>query len=115
MEANYSTIPKGVRELLRHKWKMPNGVRVFDDNAQGGRLSQPSYYVARPGGEPPHALDYEDVQGLAADPLFDGLAREAEGCTFINEHVEHALIEFCEAVYEAWAKCEARLETIPRR
>lgn len=115
MSVNYSAIPKGVRELLRHKWRMPGNASIFDDNAHGARLADPSYYFARPGGDPPHALDYEDVQGLIAEPMFEGLARQGNGVTSMNEHAEHALIEFCEAVYEAWVKCEKRLESLPRR
>lgn len=108
-------IPDGVAKLLRHPWSSADGRSAFEvvREIAKERWRDPSFYFSRKDHGPANALDYEDMAGLVAVPELSGLVGDRGDHCVMNEHAEHALSDFCSAVYDEWEKCRSRLAEIP--
>jgi hypothetical protein len=90
------------------------------------RARDPSVYFASEG-EPStiDMLQFDEVAGLLRDGVLTSITaavrRRPSGAryTATNEHAQHAIYDFCEAVYAAWQELQQRLALIeqanPRR
>lgn len=112
-----SDIPGSVIALLKHQWQTSNGYSAFEANADHGRLRDPSFYAYRKDQDldPEMDLSYQEVRRLARDDQFSQHITGNGDTLMINEHVQHALADFCRDVYDAWSKCTARIDKVPTR
>jgi hypothetical protein len=87
--------------------------------AEIDRARDPSFYFASEG--EPSAIDtlrFEEVTELLRDgvlsPATAAVRRRPSGAryTATNEHAQHAIYDFCEAVYAAWDQLQQRLKAI---
>jgi hypothetical protein len=136
-------IPDSVLKLLRHRWKVAEPdysafQSVFDPPfepfgddpeaeqrdrhaalVRNRRLDPSCYYTPIDGPRSIEAIagfifTHPEAVALICDAVF-GTAAEDEGSRIvINEHAQHALEDFCQEVYGAWAKYLDRLARIER-
>lgn len=114
---NAVPIPKSILHLLSEPWRVEGEYSHFDAVfAKEKRRIDPSYYVIHVGTKVETDMDtfsHDDAMALAADDAFGTNARTREsGNVVINEHAQHALVDFCSDVYAAWKKYQDRLQQI---
>jgi hypothetical protein len=115
------TIPKTLLDLLTQQWRPADPEKGEDGAfesifADKNRARDPSFYFAREG-EPStiDMLQFDEVIGLLRDgvlnPAIAAIRHSPSGAryTATNEHAQHAVYDFCEAVYAAWQKLQQRL------
>ena len=114
-------VPKSLLDLLAQEWKpaIPNQSIFEIIFAERERAHDPSFYFASEG--EPSAVDmlrFDEVTGLLRDgvlnPATAAVRRRPSGTryTSTNEHAQHAVYDFCEAVYAAWQELQQRLTLI---
>lgn len=114
-------IPASVLAILKHCWKEadPNYSSfdaVFNGRADKGRRDDPSYYHIRPGAKREtefDVFDHTEAVRLVHEEVFGTMAEVQDGGrVVVNEHVQHALTDFCGEVYSAWEKYLRRIEQV---
>ncbi|MDI6838288.1 MAG: hypothetical protein QMD99_21575 [Rhizobiaceae bacterium] len=112
-------IPAEILAMLREEWEgSQEGYSAFESVAEEQeRLRNPSYYVhdkGRPEIDNNGMRSSEAIAMLKA-ALFEGLVHDRGNSVFVNEHLQHALVDFCNEVTTAWRRFEERVERIPRK
>jgi hypothetical protein len=92
------SIPQSVLNLLA------NGRRQFDPNRHPGR------YIHRPEEGPRNGLTWQEARDLTRDGVVKNDLVGTGVAVALLEHEQHAVVEFCLEVGEAWARSRARLE-----
>lgn len=118
-----SAIPPCVLGLLRSMWAGADpDYSAFDSVFRDGdrqRLLDPSYYYMRPVRSLNPGLSvwsHAEAAELIKGGAFGALAEvRADGITVINEHAQHALVDFCEEVYASWEKYQRRIAEAEKR
>jgi hypothetical protein len=118
-DANYTAIPDSVLNLLRKRWRLPEGYSAFDifnDPQQPDRQRDPSFYFIRTG-QNVADLDFDvfshaEAAAMINDEAFGHTAAQTSEWVALNEHAQHAMQDFCSEVYEAWAKFEERIRLV---
>lgn len=115
------TIPDSVLNLLKHRWREADSDyasfdALFNDPIDPERRTDPSYYHIRPGKEIETDFDtisHAEAMQLVNEGVFGTLAKVYEDDTVtINEHAQHALVDFCAEVYSAWVKYQQRISEV---
>lgn len=112
-------IPAEILAMLRDEWEgSQEGYSAFESVAEEpGRLRNPSYYVH---GKDRPELDNNGMRAREAVAmlnagLFEGLIHDRGSSVLVNEHLQHALVDFCNEVTTAWRRFEERAGRIPRK
>ena len=114
-------IPKSLLNLLAEPWQGGTNASgstfecVFEDE---DRARQPSFYFTYEASRSPSAdmLQFSEVNALIRGGVFSPslaavfIAANGKRQTSTNEHAQHAIIDFCEAVYAAWHILQNRLD-----
>lgn len=102
--------------MLEQQWRTPDGYYSFEAVWSNGndRQRYPSFYhyYNRSMDEDNNGLRGKEVEQLADLPQFAGLIFHNSNGLGINEHAQHALVEFCEKVYELYGELQTRLELV---
>ena len=122
MPAKSKTIPNSVLDVLKNEWQAADPAysafdQVFNDKTdKQSRKAHPSYYYIREGKEVETNLDvlsHAEALKLVNDGAFASLAKvQDDKSVTINEHAQHAMIDFCSEVYSAWHRYQRRLVQI---
>lgn len=110
-------IPTAVLDLLKEAW-VTNGYRPFDSvfNISQERRAFPSRCYYYPEGYKPQGtglvFSYSDVEALIKSGLINNTYSIQSDSIAINEHIQHALEQFCRETYEAWRRCEQNLTSV---
>ncbi len=110
-------IPGSLLALLRDYWNpAQDGFSHFEVNHTDDRRTDASGYVYRRGTDANPDLgptfSSQEAAALAKEDLFERFF-ETDGETHVlNEHAQHAIQDFLEETYAAWAKCQERLNRI---
>lgn len=110
-------IPKSVLALLAERWKT-DYTTSFESvfYSYPVRRVDPSFYFFRE--ESPdqdvNGLTQSEVEKLVSDGVFGGEAIPNSGFIAVNEHAQHALLDFCQEVYSGWDKYQRRLALAAR-
>lgn len=115
-------IPSAVLELLRQRWKpTEEGYSSFEsqwnerENSKE-RQSRPSFYIYQKStGDSANgfqALKLAEVKALAKLDAFAPMILEKSESYAVNEHLEHAIADFCSQVYDAFDQLQQRAEEI---
>jgi len=107
-----SQIPASVLSLLAQRWRDDPRYSAFEgqfqDLERGGDPSWYHYYSSdRTGGG--NCLSHAEVSSLIHDSVFEGVCRRGENTLSVNEHAQHALVDFLGEVYRAWDKFQDRV------
>lgn len=116
-------IPKSLLDLLKKPWQPVSKAAgsAFQANFEPEleRRRRPSFYFGYEGSRRPDDdfLTFEEIAaliqgGVLRTPLAALYTARSSGerQTSTNEHAQHAVIDFCEAVYAAWGTLQARLD-----
>jgi HAMP domain-containing protein len=116
------TIPKSLLDLLAQEWQATSSgtgsafESVFEEE---DRRRNPSFYFASEDEQSDiDLLRFEEVAGLLRDGVLNhvtaAVRHRPSGAryTTTNEHAQHAIYDFCEAVYAAWKQLQRRLNAI---
>jgi hypothetical protein len=117
-------IPKSLLDMLAQEWSGadPEEGSAFESvYAYEDRARDPSFYFASEGEPSASAmLRFDEVTGLLRDGVLTSVTAEVR-CrpsgtryTATNEHAQHAIFDFCQAVYAAWDQLQQRLALIER-
>ena len=114
-----TAIPTAVLALLRQPWETPDGYTahraIFEGDSEE-RRRDPSYYQYR-ADETGRQLSctYAEAKALCEAGIFGRLwTANGAGDIAVNEHMQHALDDFCRETYEAWERFGQRREEIAR-
>lgn len=117
-------IPASVLAILQNRWKEADPSHSAFDAAfndadareRRERRSDPSHYLIppdRPFDAAVDALTRAEAVSLVRGGVFGPLAKVCDnGVVAINEHAQHALVDFCSEVYAAWDKYERRIAEV---
>ena len=113
-------IPAAVLAVLKHKWIVQAGdtahQAVFESRGEQ-RQCDPSiyHYTAARTTRTPNRYTYSEIKALCDASVFGSLSNASrDGRVAVNEHMQHALEDFCRETYEAWARFEGRRQDILR-
>src|SRR5947209_5767195 len=108
------TIPKSLLGMLAQKWHPADpeegeGGAFESIFAEEDRARDPSFYISREGEPSASAmLQFDEVIGLLRDGVLTSTTAAVRHYpsgaryTATNEHAQHAIYDFCQAVYAAW-------------
>ena len=120
------TIPKSLLGMLAQKWHPADpeegeGGAFESIFAEEDRARDPSFYISREGEPSASAmLQFDEVIGLLRDGVLTSTTAAVRHYpsgaryTATNEHAQHAIYDFCQAVYAAWDQLQQRLALIER-
>lgn len=114
------TLPATVGRLLTEsEWKKTDGFSVFDFVFRDRpRRASPSHYLVRVGETQPgfdrSGFTHEEAAALVAEGTLRGLAVDHGSHVSINEHAQHALLDFLSETADLWQKFQGRLGEIER-
>lgn len=111
-------IPEAVLAALRTPWRMDAWDSVFAEilASDPARLRDPSAYNHfASGSDLGEGIPDADAIAMVRAGVFGRHGRDHGDSVQINEHAEHAFMDFANAVYAAWAEFERRLSTLPVR
>lgn len=118
-EREPSKISAAVLNVLKTPWR-PETFSLFTENFTEecrDRRTQPSYYFHRTKGnlsEDVCGLRAGDVLGLHKEGEFGSLSKRDGDTVVLNEHAQHAFIDFCTETYAAWHRYQERLVEIEK-
>lgn len=112
-----NTIPKAALSPLEDApWHHDQVHSVFDRNYKGKRVGDPSGYNHRHDGDAGvSAFTTAEVLAMKDAGILDGLISEHSEHVWVNEHAEHALIDFYSDVHRAYALLLRRLAAAAER
>jgi hypothetical protein len=112
-------IPKSLLALLARPWQPASQYSAFESAFEDkDRQRRPSFYFGYEGSRRPDDdfLAFKDVAALIREGALPAplaalyTASSGDRQTSTNEHAQHAVIDFCEAVYAAWETLQGRLD-----
>ena len=110
-------IPGSILALLEHYWRPAQAnFSHFEANiTDSGRACDPSFNNYREDTEELGVNTFvtKEVEQLSKDDLFERFIRHQGEVWSVNEHAQHAIQDFLEETYKAWATCQERLNRIP--
>lgn len=116
----HTVIPTAVLAVLKHKWIVPVDdaahQAVFESRFQQ-RPRDPAHYqyTAARTTRAPDRYTYSEIKALCDASVFGSLSDASrDGHVAVNEHMQHALDDFCGETYAAWARFERRRQDILR-
>jgi hypothetical protein len=121
------TIPRSLLDMLAQEWS-PADPEIEESGGAFGsifadrdRARDPSFYFASEGeSEASSMLQFDEVAGLLRDGVLTSAAAAVRyrpsGARYAvtNEHAQHAIYDFCQAVYAGWDQLQQRLALIER-
>lgn len=109
-------IPAAVLALLKQRWQpTQEGFSVFDNVWEGrDRKEYPSWYFYREGSDGAGCLSFEEAKGLLAVPELAPMLKGQKDTVSVNEHLDHAISDFCSQVYDAFDAFLERAEQIKK-
>jgi hypothetical protein len=118
--SDIKTIPQVVLDLLKTPWVGSKGYSAFESHfREDDRSTDPSYYIFHSDRPDERAffgegLSWREAKALVDAQVFGQLAVIHPRSIAVNEHVEHALKDFCNEVYDAWNRYQERLTEAER-